>query len=93
MKDDKTLVQILEELSLVLMYLTRFREEKDELWQAWKGYDWTILDNLQEKDYISFSYRAKRVYIQKKGLAKVQDLLKKYNVTEENDEYSYIQKR
>ena len=83
MTKQNNIEEIIEELSLLLMYLTRFREKDDELWQAWKGYDFKIMDTLQEKEYISFSYRAKRVYLHEKGMQKIKTLLKKYKIEEE----------
>jgi len=41
------------------------------------------MDTLQEKEYISFSYRAKRVYLHEKGMQKIKTLLKKYKIEEE----------
>lgn len=79
--EERQFWETLEDLSLLLMYLTRFREdEKDELWQAWKGYDFRIMDTLQGKKYISFSHRAKRVYLQQKGIEKAKQLMRKYKI-------------
>ena len=69
-----------EELSLILMYLTRFRERKEQIWRAWKGYDFTVLDNLRDNEYISFSYTAKSVYLEEKGIEKARQLMKKYGI-------------
>lgn len=80
MDEDKKLLEVLEELSLVLMYITRFREDKEELWRAWKGYEFSVLAKLQEKDFISFSYKAKSVSLKDEGITKAKQLLKKYGV-------------
>ena len=48
--------QAMEELTLMLLYLSkfsetdRFSEKKD--YYAWKGYAFKILNELEEKDYI-----------------------------------------
>lgn len=80
MDEDTKLLEVLEELSLMLMYLTRFREDKEEPWRAWKGYEFTVFDKLQEKELISFSYEAKSVYLKDKGITKAIQLLKKYRI-------------
>lgn len=71
---------VLEELSLILMYLTRFRERKEHIWRAWKGYDFTVLDHLSENEYISFSYKAKSLYLEEKGIEKAKQLMQKYGI-------------
>lgn len=71
---------ISQELSLILMYLTRFRENNEDVWRAWKGYDFTILDNLRDNEYISFSYKAKSLYLEEKGIEKAKQLMKKYGI-------------
>lgn len=59
---EKQLFEKLEELTLISMWLSRFKEKilKDEfVFKAWKGYDFKILDSLLDKKYISFSYKSK----------------------------------
>ena len=80
MANDENYERVLEELSLMLMYLTRFRERKEEFWRAWKGYDFGVLDNLQKNEYISFSYKAKSVYLEEKGIEKARELMQKYGI-------------
>ena len=80
MADNDKYDRVLEELSLMLMYLTRFRERKEEIWRAWKGYDFAVLDNLQNNEYISFSYKAKSLYLEEKGIEKAKELLQKYGI-------------
>ena len=77
---EEQLNEVLEELSLLLIYLTRFREKKQERWQAWKGYDFSVLDHLQREECISFSYRAKSLYLEDKGIARAKELMKKYTI-------------
>jgi len=71
---------ISEELSLILMYLTRFRERQEQIWRAWKGYDFTVLDHLRDNEYISFSYKAKSLYLEEKGIEKAKQFMKKYGI-------------
>jgi len=78
----------MEELTMILIYLSHFTEQdrfanKDDKY-AWKGYDFNVLDRLEEKDYIrQGSHRSKSMYITKEGEAKAKELLGKYNVVGE----------
>lgn len=68
---DKTDAKIaMEELTMMLIYLSHFTEQdrfanKDDKY-AWKGYNFDVLNKLDEKDYIrQGSHRAKSMYITK----------------------------
>jgi hypothetical protein len=77
----------MEELSMMLIYLSHFTERdrfanSDDKY-AWKGYDFDILNQLDNKDYIrQGSHRSKSMYITKKGEAKAKELMQKYNVAD-----------
>lgn len=77
----------MEELSMMLIYLSHFTERdrfanSDDKY-AWKGYDFDILNQLDEKDYIrQGSHRSKSMYITKEGEAKAKELMEKYNVAD-----------
>ena len=77
----------MEELSMILIYLSHFTE-KDRRADpdkkcAWKGYDFDILNELDEKDYIrQGSHRSKSMYITKVGEAKAKEFMEKYNVAD-----------
>ncbi|MCL5783972.1 MAG: DUF6429 family protein [Patescibacteria group bacterium] len=70
------------ELIILLLYLTRFREKEDKVWRSWKGYDFTVLNKLMKDGDISFSYHAKSVYLEEKGIERAKKLLKKYKLSE-----------
>ena len=76
---------VMEELTMMLIYLSHFTEQdrfvnKDDKY-AWKGYDFDVLDKLDEKDYIrQGSHRSKSMYITKTGESKAIELLEKYNI-------------
>lgn len=77
----------LEELTLALMYLTRFTDEKDfysaKYFQAWKGYDFDILNKLSEQEYICDGRRPSRtksVGLSNKGILQAQKILEKYKI-------------
>lgn len=79
--------QVLEEFTLLLMWLNRFSDQKLEgepIWRAWKGYDFDVLNILLKKEYISFSYKSKSVLLRDKGIKGAKELLKKYQLEEKN---------
>ena len=75
----------IKELTLILMYLNRFTEEKDfktaKDFYAWKGYNFDIINKLDDEDFISQGkYRNKSVYITEKGIEEAKKLLEKYKI-------------
>ena len=57
----------------------RFANQDDKY--AWKGYDFDILNKLDEKDYIrQGSHWTKFMYITKEGEVKVKELMETYKV-------------
>ncbi|MCI9439370.1 MAG: transposase [Lachnospiraceae bacterium] len=85
--------QAMEELTLMLLYLSKFSEtdrffdKKD--YYAWKGYAFKILNEFEEKDYIrqgSHPSRSKSVYITPDGLEHARNLLERYHITDREKE-------
>lgn len=80
--------QAMKELTLLLMYLSSFHEDgriASNLDMAWKGYDFDIIDKLDEEDYIrQGSHRSKSVVITEEGIKLSQELLVKYKITDWN---------
>jgi hypothetical protein len=76
--------EAVKELTMLLMYLTRFHErdrfiETSDM--AWKGYDFDIINKLDDEDYIGQgSHRSKSVVITDKGLEFSRELLDKYHI-------------
>lgn len=79
--------QAKKELTMVLIYLSRFcehekfSESKD--FYAWKGYDFNVLNLLNEEDCIRqgrHPSRSKSVYITETGKEYAQSLLEKYGI-------------
>lgn len=74
----------IKELMMVLMYLTRFNESDrfgSKLDISWKGYDFDVIDELDEEDYIrQGNHRSKSVAITEAGIKLSQSLLNKYNI-------------
>lgn len=75
----------IEDLTLLLAYLTRFSENKPfetaRSYRSWKGYDFDVLNSLDELGWIDQgSFRSKSLYLTDEGLQKAQDLLEKYGI-------------
>lgn len=82
--DKTTPKNAMKELTIMLMYLSRFNENKDRdltLDMAWKGYDFGVINELDEEDYIRQGrYRSKSVAITEEGMNLARKLLNKYNI-------------
>ena len=83
--------EAMRDLTMMLMYLSRFTEgekfteAKD--FYAWKGYDFDILNELDNDDYIrqgKHPSRSKSVYITDTGIEKARELLNKYGIDDWN---------
>lgn len=74
----------MKELTMVLMYLSRFNEDSrfaSDLDMAQKGYNFDIINGLDEEDYIrQGSYHSKSIAITEEGIKLAQELLNKYNI-------------
>ena len=72
----------IDELTLLLLYLTSF-EEKTVLGEttarSWKGYPFETLDNLTNKDLLFSSNKSKSVYLTENGMKLAKKLMEKYN--------------
>ena len=79
--------QAMKELTMALLYLSRFYEREKFVeakhFYAWKGYDFDVLNLLDEEDYIrqgSRPSRSKRVYLTETGKEYARSLLEKYGI-------------
>ena len=85
---DKTQAkEAMRELTLMMLYLSRFSQEKKfheaKDFYAWKGYDFDILNKLDDADYIqqgNHPSRSKSVYITDSGISRAQEILSKYDI-------------
>lgn len=74
----------IENLTLLLAYLTSWDENPKKqygdkpIMRAWKGYDFDILNSLENKGYITQSRGAKSLHITDKGLNKAKELSVKF---------------
>ena len=81
--------EAMRDLTMILMYLSRFKEigrfarGGNDDWFSWKGYDFDVINKLDDEDYIrqgSRPSRSKSVYLTDKGIQFAKDLMKKYNI-------------
>lgn len=75
----------IKELTLLLLYLNSWIEKEPygEIHRAWKGFDFDILNALEEEHLIGgSSYKAKSTCLTKEGLEKAKELMKKYKIRE-----------
>lgn len=79
--------QAMKELTMVMLYLSRFTEGKKffqaEDFYAWKGYNFDVLNELDDGEFIrqgSHPSRSKSVYITDTGKAWAKRLLEKYGI-------------
>ena len=77
--------QALHDLTLAMIYLTSFKEKsrlrsEDQLFRAWKSYDWDTLDKLSEEDLIIDRHGNKSLYLTKEGEQKAKEILEQYGI-------------
>jgi hypothetical protein len=82
--------EVIADLTLLLMYLTSWEEEikspgRDKkpavlakIRRTWKGYPFETINMLVDHEYLRGSFRAKSVILTEKGIARADDLKKKY---------------
>lgn len=83
--EKEDLKEKVKELTLMLLHLTSWDENElgMKYRRSWKGYDFEILNELGEEDFIRGSNRSKSVMITDKGIKKAKELLKQYGIEAE----------
>lgn len=66
-----------DEVALAMFWLTAFQEHKDELWRAWKGTDWDVLNRLEARGMIRNSRKAKSIALTEEGRRRSEELFQK----------------
>lgn len=89
----KTREQAIEELSLMLMYLTRFQDNNEfcryrEV--TWKGYDFEALNQLEEKEMILQRRKSKCAYMTETGKEHARELLQEYQISDKELHETFI---
>lgn len=91
MSGKKSYEEAIEELSLMLMYLTRIQDNNEfcryrEL--SWKGYDFDVLDKLDSKELIlqpkGRKGYGKYLYLTEAGRRRAQELLQEYGISDKS---------
>lgn len=98
MENKKTREQAIKELSLMLMYLTREQENNEycryrEL--SWKGYDFDVLNQLENQDLLYQPKRSKYVYLSEEGRNKARQLIEQYGFADKalNERFEFREVR
>lgn len=76
----KSIQEIREELTLVLLYLNRFSERlpgymEEAVLRSWKGYCFDNLNHLEELGLIHQTHRSKSITFTQEGLERARELL------------------
>ena len=81
---------VIKELTMMLMYLTRFHDlsrlSNPEPFYAWKGYDFGILNELDDEDYIrqgEHPSKGRRAILTESGMEYAKTLLQKYGIEDQ----------
>lgn len=85
--DKKSRQQAIEELSLMLIYLTRFQDNNEYcryLENSWKSYDFDALDVLESKELLFQPKKSKCVYLSEEGKEAARRLLAEYNIADKD---------
>lgn len=85
--EKKSREQAIEELSLMLIYLTRFQEKNEYcryLESSWKGYDIDTLEKMEQKELLFRSRKNECVYLSEEGKEKARRLLAEYNLPDQD---------
>ena len=83
----KSRKQAIEELSLMLIYLTRFQDNNEYcryLENSWKSYDFEVLNELENKELLFQQKKNKCVYLSEEGKKAARSLLAEYNIADKD---------
>lgn len=72
----------IKKLTLALMYLTSWKE-KDfgmEMCRTWKGYDFGVLNVLEEEDFIRGSHKSKSAMLTDTGIEEAQKIIRELGI-------------
>ena len=73
----------LKELNLLVLYLSGWEEDKrkepgQKIFRSWKGYLFEILNEFEEKEFITQNRKSKSVAFTEKGKKKAEEIKRKY---------------
>ena len=74
----------IEELTILLLYLTAWIEDSNmpnqQFKRSWKGYPWSALDSLNDKNMLYSTKKSKSVTLTKAGEEYAKEMFKKYGL-------------
>lgn len=82
----KSREEAIKELSLMLLYLTRFQDNNEYCRYeevAWKGYDFDAMNALEEEDLIIQPRKSKCAYLTEQGREQARELLQEYQICDQ----------
>lgn len=86
----------IKELTLLLIYLTAWNEKsqflKNGILTSWSGYEHSILNEFEDKEYFFRSGNNKKLHLTPEGICEIEKLLEKYKIIERNivvDNYGF----
>ena len=75
------------DLTLVLLYLSRFIDDpktedfwNEDVYRAWKGYDFDVLNKLEEEEFVFGKHRNKSICISKEGIDKAKEIMERLGI-------------
>ena len=82
-----TAAEAQHDLTLVLLYLSRFVDDpkREDFWdedvyRAWKGYDFGVLNKLEDEDFVFGNHRNKSICISKEGIEKAREIMERMGI-------------
>ena len=79
----------IRELTLLLIYLTAWNEKdrfvKNGILTSWSGYEHSVLNEFEEKEYFWKSGNNKKLHLTPEGIDEIEKILKKYNFIMRNE--------
>lgn len=82
-----TAAEAQHDLTLVLLYLSRFVDDPkrenfwdEDVYRAWKGYDFGVLNKLEEEDLVFGNHRNKSICISKEGIEKAREIMERIGI-------------
>ena len=70
----------IQDLTLLLLYLTSWTEQHDPTRRSWKGYTFEALDALAQEGYIRNARGSKSAVVTDDGVAQAKRLLAEYGI-------------
>jgi hypothetical protein len=74
-----TAEDLASDLSLLVMYLSSWKEGRDRALRFWKGFSFEVLNQLADQGLISDNRRAKSAVLTDAGVRRARELLRHYS--------------